>query len=298
VNHLDCLIIGGGPAGLTAAIYMARFRRSFRVIDGGSSRASLIPLSHNHAGFPDGVTGPELLGRMRAQAMRYGAEIEGGEVERLERSADGRFLAGVGGRTITAKTVLLATGAEDIEPELPGLEYAIRRGFIRHCPICDAYEVTDRKIALIGHGKCRVQEALFLRRYTKDLTILTLGSPLEMSAEDHAMLQRADIRVVDETVAALKIEGDRIGAWHMQSGEQHAFDSLYTALGSRMRSALAATLDAEMDEDGALVVDSHQQTSVPGLLAAGDVVQGVSQISVAMGQAAIATTRINASLDD
>jgi thioredoxin reductase (NADPH) len=102
--------------------------------------------------------------------------------------------------------------------------------------------------------------------------------------------------MVNDPVSRLVVEGDRIAAWHMASGEKHQFDSLYTALGSRMRSDLASRLGARADEDGALFVDSHQRTTVPGLYAAGDVVQGLSQISVAMGQAAIAATDINASL--
>ncbi|HEX2138373.1 MAG TPA: NAD(P)/FAD-dependent oxidoreductase, partial [Woeseiaceae bacterium] len=167
---MDCLVIGGGPAGLTAAIYLARFRRNFLVVDAGASRAEWIPVSHNHAGFPEGVPGAALLKRMRSQAARYGARIAPGEVKELVRLPDGSFSARNGPETITASTVLLASGVEDIEPKLPNLENAIRRGFIRHCPICDAYEMIDRKVALIGYGKYCIRECLFLRAYTADLT--------------------------------------------------------------------------------------------------------------------------------
>ncbi len=293
---LDCLVVGAGPAGLSAAIYLARFRRDAWVLDGGPGRASLIPLSHNHPGFPDGIAGPELLRRMRSQAERYGAVLKPGRVDRLERLEEGEFLAISGEHRIRTRRVLLATGAEDIEPELPGVENAIRRGLVRHCPICDAYEVVDQKVALIGYGKCRVQEALLLRGYTADLTILTLGRGLDISPEEQETLTSAGIRVLDEPVAELVVEGDRIAAWHMRSGGKHRFDTLYTALGSRIHSTLATDLGADVDEDGALLVDPHQRTSVPGVYAAGDVVQGLSQISVAMGQAAIAATDINASL--
>src|SRR5215218_6250161 len=113
---LDCLIIGGGPAGLITAIYLARYRRDTRVIDAGGSRAALIPTSHNYPGFPDGISGRELLVRLREQARRYGATLTAGSVERVELAADGTFRAFAGTETIAARTVVLATGAMDVEP--------------------------------------------------------------------------------------------------------------------------------------------------------------------------------------
>jgi thioredoxin reductase (NADPH) len=293
---MDSLVVGAGPAGLTAAIYLARFRRNFQVVDAGASRAARIPSSHNHPGFPDGIQGPELLRRMRAQANHYGARIVASEVNSLERLPVGTFSASIEGAVLRADTVLLATGAEDIEPGLPNLEQAIRRGFVRHCTICDAYEVIDRKVAIIGYGKCRIREALLLRVYTADLTLLTLGKELDIPPADKEALRGAGIRVIDEPVSEISVEGDAIAAWRMMSGKVHRFDALYTALGMRMRSELARELGAEHDEDGALIVDSHQRTSIRGLYAAGDVVSGLTQISVAMGQAAIASTAINNSL--
>jgi thioredoxin reductase (NADPH) len=293
---MDCLVVGAGPAGLTAAICLARFRRNFQVVDAGASRADWIPCSHNHPGFPDGIQGPELLRRMRAQATRYGTGIVAGDVNRLERLRDGTFSASIGGAILRADTVLLATGAEDIEPALPNLEQAVRRGFVRHCTICDAYEVIDRKVAIIGYGKCRIREALLLRVYTADLTLLTLGKELDIPPAEKEALREAGIRVIDEPVSEISVEGDAIAAWRMKGGEVHRFDAMYTALGLRMRSELARGVGAEHDEDGALIVDPHQRTSIRGLYAAGDVVTGLTQISVAMGQAAIAATAINNSL--
>ena len=293
---MECLIIGAGPAGLTAATYLARFRRRVLVVDGGASRASWIPVSHNLPGFPDGVAGPELLDRMRTQALRYGAEFVSGEVEQLKTLPDGRFVAMVGGQGIEAERVLLATGGLDVEPELPGVRDAVGRGLIRYCPVCDAYEVAGQKVALIASGKCRVKEALLLRAYTADLTILTLGQELHISAEERATLVDAGIRILEEPVAELSMDGDKIAAWHMQGGARHTFDTVYTALGVRIRSGLATALGAKADEDGALIVGDHQKTSVPGLYAAGDVVRGLSQICVATGQAAVAATDMNASL--
>jgi thioredoxin reductase (NADPH) len=295
---MDCLVIGGGPGGLTAAIYLARFLRDFLVVDAGASRAAWIPCSHNHAGYPDGgIPGPELLARMRRQAEHHGTRIVDAEVTSLERGGEGVFIAGFGGRTVEARRVLLATGSQDIEPELPGLDGAIRRGLVRHCPICDAYEVRGRKVAIIGYGKCSVREVMLLRGYTSDLTLLTLGRGLELPEDERAILREAGVRLIEEPVAGLTVEDDRITAWRMESGTELCFDTLYTALGLRGRSGLGASLGAEHDEDGMLVVDGHQRTTVPDLWAVGDVVQGLAQISVAMGQAAVAATDINNSLE-
>jgi thioredoxin reductase (NADPH) len=293
---MDCLIIGAGPAGLTAATYLARFRRRVTVVDAGHSRASCIPVSHNLVGFPDGLSGRALLDRLREQAMRYGADLEAGEVTHLAVADGGGFDVDIGRRTIQVPRVLLATGGLDVEPDLPGVRDAVHRGLIRYCPICDAYEVIGQKVGLIAFGQCRTREALLLRAYTADLTVLTLGQPMQMHEEERRALHEAGIAILDAPVANLSVEGDRIATWHMQDGSKHQFDSIYSALGTHVRSGLATGLGAAADEDGALIVDAHQETSVPGLFAAGDVVRGLSQISVASGHAAVAATHINRSL--
>jgi thioredoxin reductase (NADPH) len=295
---MDCLIIGGGPAGLTAAIYLARFRRRCLLVDTGASRAAWIPVSHNHPGFPDGIPGTELLARMRRQAQRYGAELVFGRIERLESRPDGSFVAWLDdGSRREAATVLLATGTDDIPPplDLSHLDEAVARGLLRYCPICDAFEITGRRIALAGSGKCRIREALLLRSYTADLSLLTLGDPWDLPEHERRTLQDAGIDIIEAPAIGLAIDGDCF-AVRTATGGTHRFASLYVALGLRARSALAVDLSATHDADGALIVDAHQQTSVPGLYAAGDVVQGLAQISVAMGQAAVAATAIQNSL--
>ena len=292
---MDCLVIGGGPAGLTAAIYLARFQRRFLVVDTGASRCSWIPISHNHAGFPDGIAGSDLIARMRVQAERYGAEIIRGRVEQLERSAGGGFTAVLAdGSRHETERVLLATGTEDVPPPLalPDRKQAVQHGRLRYCPICDAYEVRGRKVALAGSRRCRIHEALLLRGYTADLTLITLVNPWELPEEERSTLAAAGIAIIEPPASELVLEDDAI-AVHTSDGSMHRFDSIYVALGLCARSALAVALGAEHDADGALTVDAHQQTTVPGLYAAGDVVPGLAQISVAMGQAAIAATAIH-----
>jgi thioredoxin reductase (NADPH) len=146
----DTLIIGGGPAGLTAALYLARFRRNVLVIDGGKSRAALIPMSHNHPGF-SGIGGQALLEKMAQHALRFGATIENGAVDELKRN-DGGFIARTADRTFAARTVILATGIKDVEPELEGRDAALASGVLRYCPVCDGYEAIGKNIAVGGPG--------------------------------------------------------------------------------------------------------------------------------------------------
>lgn len=295
---LECLVIGAGPAGLTAAIYLARFRRRVVVADGGNSRAALIPVSHNQPGFVDGISGVDLLRRMRLQAIKYGAHIRMGEVTDLSRDDGGSFRARLEDRTIAAKTVLLATGVVDIEPELPDVRDAVRRGLLRHCGICDGYENLGHRIGVIGHGQSGLGEALFLRSYSDDITLMTTGKRLDLTPGERLRMTEASIKAVEEEIAQVRIENGRVVAFTGQSGTAYQFETIYSALGSLVRSTLARHLEARLDGRGCVLVDAHQRSSIPGLFAAGDVVSGLDQISVANGQAAVAATAIHNDLRD
>jgi thioredoxin reductase (NADPH) len=295
-STVDRLIVGGGPAGLTAATYLGRFRRNVLLVDGGDSRASWIPVTHNVLGFSKGITGSRLLTALREQADQYGARRLAGQIMHLKLQAVGRFSATWEHGQVSATKVLLATGGLDVEPEIENARAAVKAGLIRHCPICDAYEATGKRIALVAYGKCRTNEALLLRGYTSDLTVLTLGHPARLSTADMAILRGAGIKIVFQPIERLTRADKQIAAWPLDGSAPLMFDTIYSALGVELRSALAVSLGAEIDEDGALLVDRYQQTTVPGLYAAGDIVQGLSQVSVAAGQAAIAATAINASL--
>ena len=288
----DCIIVGAGPAGLTAAIYLARFHLSIRLFDSGTSRAALIPCTHNHAGFPDGISGQELLARMRAQAQRYGATIERERVTGIG-GQDGAFWVGTDRGTHPARTILLATGVVNLRPEgLAGAlhDEALARGLLRYCPICDGYEVTDRRVGVIGTGSHGAAEALFLRGYTADLTLISPHGEHALDAASNAQLEAAGIARVAGPCGGFAIEGERIA---LDTGHgRMAFDSLYPALGSHVRSELAAQAGAQRSDNDCIAVDDHQRTSVPGLFAAGDVVIGLDQISHAMGAAGVAATAI------
>ncbi|CAO3417455.1 NAD(P)/FAD-dependent oxidoreductase [Azospirillum endophyticum] len=294
-SMLDCLIVGGGPAGLTAAIYLSRYRRSVLVVDEAKSRCAWIPASHNLAGFTGGIRGTDLLVRIRAQAETYGARIETGSVRALERLSPGTgFRARLeDGRKVDTASVLLATGVIDGQPRMSDLYEAMQRGLIRTCPICDGYEVIDRRIAVLGHGAQAVGEARFIRTYSPYVTLLTLGEAMSLTVEEQGELDRAGIAVIEEPVTAVGIGEDQSTRLTLRSGSVLDFDTLYSALGITARSGLAQQLGADMDEDGRLIVDRHQRSSVSGFYAAGDVVSTLNQIAVAMGEAAMAATAIH-----
>jgi thioredoxin reductase (NADPH) len=280
---LDCLVIGAGPAGLTAAIYLARFRRSTRVVDAGHSRAKLIPTSHNYPGFK-GVGGEELLHKLREQALQYGVPFEHGTVEALRIDPSRAFCARMGADEVQARTVILATGIVDKKPSMT-VTSGDPRDIVRYCPVCDGFEAMDRKIAVLG-GEEAAKKALFLRTFSRDVWWFT-NSKVDAPQDAQSLGipcqgQAAHIETTARGVAVKTADG----------AIYHA-DLLYPALGCEGRSGLATKLGARCTAVGTLVVDEHQRTSVDSLYAIGDVVSDLHQITVATGHAAVAATAIH-----
>uniref|UniRef100_Q07KG1 Thioredoxin reductase n=1 Tax=Rhodopseudomonas palustris (strain BisA53) TaxID=316055 RepID=Q07KG1_RHOP5 len=287
-DALDCLVIGGGPAGLTAAIYLARYHRNVVVFDAGHSRAKLIPESHNYPGFPGGISGQGLLKALAAQAGDYGVKIVASTVTSLTPTQPG-FRVSADDRVVQARYVLLAAGIVDKHPQMNGLDRAIADGLVRYCPVCDAYEATDKRIAVFGAGADAASKAKFLRGYSASVTWLRPRDDRPVAT----MEADAGIAIVDG-VSELKRSGSEIHA--IANGKIHRFDIVYPALGCDVRATIATELGAATAESGCLKVDEHQRTSIEGLYAAGDVVSDLHQISVATGHAAIAATHIHKSL--
>jgi thioredoxin reductase (NADPH) len=300
---LDCLVIGGGPAGLTAGLYLARFKRSFVIVDAGAPRAAAIPKSHNIPFFPEGISGVDMIARQRETLLRYADSccLVQGRVVALSRSGNGFYAQIVDNpkvRNFETRRVILATGAQDVEIALPGLKDAVQRGIVRYCPICDGYEACDQKIGVIARGARGLSEAAFIARtYGVQVTVLTLGEPLQASSEELNRAQAQGVKIQTEPVQSLDIGGNGVAALCFASGDLH-LDTLYSALGLEPRSELAATLGATRDESGALKTDKHQQTSIQGLYAVGGVAEGLDQIVIAMGHAAIAATHVHNHCED
>lgn len=292
-DDFDCAIIGGGPAGMTAAIYLGRFRRRVALIDKGESRAALIPRSHNHPGYPDGIRGRDLLDRMRRQVGKLGVVTISGEATDIGYSPDGRFRV-VAGQTVMADHVILATGVRDRLPPVDDPLRHIREGLIRQCPVCDAYELIGQPVAVIGAGDSAAGEALFLSHYTPDITLLTLGKALEMSARVIAKLKKAGVRIVADKVSGW-VFGPAGVEVHLETG-QRRFAAVYSGLGTDPQNALARRLGVTLVQDARIGTDEHQQTTRKNVFAVGDVVTGLNQIAVAMAQAEVAASRIHTQL--
>jgi thioredoxin reductase (NADPH) len=291
-KRLDCIIVGGGPAGLTAAIYLARFHRQIVVVDDGNSRALWIPRSHNHAGFPDGIGGSELLSRMKSQAERYGAKLMQGRIDVIEGDA-GHFRACGEGLDLKARTVILATGTVNRRPNIDPVTHrdALNRGQLRYCPVCDGFEASGQAIGVIGADARGVAEALFLRTYSDNVTLLAVET-VEVDTDNRARLDQAGIKVEERPLARLDFSGHLVKA-HLEGGGELPFNTVYPALGSDSNDGLAQALALEMGDGCCIAVDQKQRSSRKGIYAAGDIVYALDQISVAMGHAAIAATTLH-----
>lgn len=299
IDPLDCLIIGAGPAGLTAAIYLTRFRRNIAIVDSGHSRAALIPTTHNCPGFPEGISGGELLDRLRAQAEHCDVKVRTGEVTELKHggnSFEGKISNTAnhnGASAVRATTILLATGTDDSRLDIADWKMCIKNQVIRLCPICDAYEVKDQNIALLSASPREgVNHALFLRSYSESVTLIYQAKAALTNAEKRK-LRNAKIDVIEDAGGSIHISEQTKPSISLSTGEELYFDVIYPMLGENPRSKLAIQLGARCNKQGKLIVDRHQRTTVPGLYAAGDVVDELNQISVAAAHAAIASTDIH-----
>lgn len=291
----DTLIIGAGPGGLTAAIYLRRFRRDILVVDKGHSRLDLIPITHNFPGFPDGIQGSQLLDNLRCQLGKYGGSVMPGEITGLARE-EALFVATLGETQVRARTVLLATGIADVGLPIENWHAAVAAGAVRLCPVCDGYDVTDKRIAVVSSAADPVGHALFMRTFSAHVTLFHRDPSLVLDAAQRARLDQARVRCIASPLKGIGMSERMQPILHTDDGEEHHVDVVYPMLGENARSELAVSLQAAVSDCQELLVDAHQQTTVPGLYAVGDVTRGLNQISVAAGQAAVAATRIHKQL--
>lgn len=293
MSPLDCMVIGAGPAGLTAAIYLARFRRNIMVIDSGLSRARLIPHSHNYPGFPEGVSGPILLERLRAQLGTCDAPVINGTVTAL-RKVGNIFQVNTLDGIWFARTIILATGIQDRRLPMESWEENIRMGIIRLCPVCDAYDHPGETIAVISAREHAAGHAQFLRTYFKNVS-LYLPSADELPVAEIERLTDAQVQLPLNTFESISLKNNK--PWvHCRDVKSVEYDAVYVMLGEAAGTNLARRIGASCSSEGKIIVGEHQSSTIEGLYVIGDAVSLLHQVSVAIGQAAIAATHIHKKL--
>ena len=288
----DVVVIGGGAAGLSAALVLGRARRRVAVVDSGTPRNA--PASHMH-GFisRDGTPPADLLAAARAELGAYGVECLD---DRVVGASAGFTVRLAGGGELSARRLLLATGAVDELSDIPGARERWGRDFL-HCPYCHGWEVRDRAIAVLGTGPGSAEHAQLLRQWSDDVTFLPHTYP--PSAEEKAALTARGIRIVEGAVERLSIGDDRLQAVELADGRRVPCAAVFIRPALRGHGdGLAEALGCELDEAGLVRVDAAGRTSVPGVWAAGNVTNPRAQVITAAGEGSAAAIAINADLVD
>jgi thioredoxin reductase (NADPH) len=288
----DCVIIGGGPGGLTAALYLGRFRRKIAIIENGLSRANYIPISHNFPTKVDGIPGKEVINNLKLQLTQYDLPFFHDTILNIIKNEDGSFTLHGKEDKYHSKNIIIATGVEDIRPDLPEALDATHKGLIRYCPICDGYEVRDKEVGVIGYDNHALNETIFLHTYTTKLTFFTSGKDFKLTIPEEK-IKELGIKIIRENIINIEYQSDKFIVIETALKQKFKLDTLYASIGLKPRSEFAIKVGVAVDEEKYIIVDKTQKTSVKGIYAIGDVVGELTQMSVALGHAAIAATEIH-----
>ena len=290
----DCVVIGGGPAGYTAAFYLARFGRSCALVQYGVPRARWIPKIHHLIGHEKNLSGPKLLKRMRDHASQLKIQVIKGEAK-VYREQKG-FRIEIGGSSITAARVILATGIQDHEPEFAETQLLKRKGYLRYCPICDGHDFKGLPLAVLVKDVAGIQEAEFIAKYTPDLHVIFLQK-ISLLPQHREILDQCGIKLHRRPVKKIDISKSPTGiVFHFSGGQSLTVRAAYVALGRAPIDSAYAHLKVKRTKEGFLRISSTHRTSISGLYAVGDCVNDLYQISVAAAHGAIAATDAHNSL--
>ncbi|MEU5881987.1 NAD(P)/FAD-dependent oxidoreductase [Spirillospora sp. NPDC047279] len=300
-NSYDVVIVGGGPAGLSGALALARSRRSVLVIDAGEPRNAPAAHAHNYLGR-EGVPPRELLAIGRDEVASYGGEIVQGTVTSVERAGRGFRVEPAGGSPVEARRLLVTTGLVDELPDVPGL--AERWGKdVLHCPYCHGWEVRDQAIGVLATGPMAVHQVKLFRQLSDDVTLFVHTAPAP-SQDERELLGRRGVKIVEGEVAGVEVQDDRLTGVRLASGEVVPRQALVVSPRFTARSGLLASLGlkpVDMEVNGH-VVASHIPsemggvTEIPGVYVAGNVTDPMAQVIGSASAGLMAGARINADL--
>ena len=292
----DVVVVGGGPAGLTAALYATRLGQDTAVVDRGGGRAAMMADTHNVIGVTEDVSGVEFLETATEQVESYGGDVHRAFVSDIERLSDEdpRFRLETDGESYVAKRVVLATGFSDARPDPPlpptgrGLHY---------CLHCDAYMFVDEPVFVMGAGDSAAYVAMIMLNFAERVDLLTRGADPEWSDETGELLDNHPVEVVHEDVESVdRDESGWLESFTFTDGTVREYRGGFPMYGSNYNTDLAEQLGCDLTDDGTIDVDDHGRTSVDGVYAVGDVTPGHNQIPVAMGQGAKAGIDIHMDL--
>jgi thioredoxin reductase (NADPH) len=290
----EVIVVGGGIAGLSAAIYLGRAQRDVAVIDSGHSMAKWEPVVQNYLGFPNGVGGEELLKNGRTQAKRYEARFIRDEIKSVSARKAIFVLKGKR-KTYRTKRLLVATGIFHLPPEIPGVKQCLGHSMF-FCKDCDGYRVRGKRIAIIGANNETVEYALGMLDYSACVIVATNGKRASWDKQHARWLEEYEIPVARNRISDVDHRKRKIRALEFARGRSVKIDYLFTTRGDIFHNQLARMLGAKIDPDGQIKVDQCMRTSVPRLYAAGCVTPANCQMIIAAGQGAAAAQAINRDL--
>lgn len=293
-NAREVIVIGGGVAGLSAAIYLGRAQRDTLVLDSGRSMAKWEPDVQNYLGFPKGVSGEQLLKAGQQQARRYDVVFMKDEIKSVRANRDCFVLRGKK-RTYLARRLLIATGIFHIPPNIPGVKECLGHSMF-FCKDCDGYRVRGKRIVICGANNEAVDYALGMLCYSPTVIVVTNGEKPHWSKKHAAWLKEYEIPVAKARITDLEHRRRKIFALVFSGGTRVKTDYIFTTRGDIFHTSLAKQLGAKLDEDGQIVVDHCMRTSVPRLYSAGCVTPANCQMIIAAGQGATAAQAINRDL--
>ena len=301
-TEYDVVVVGGGPAGLTAALYTTRLGHDTAVVNRGGGRAAMMLDTHNVIGVTEDVSGNEFLQTAIEQLEAYGTDYRRGLVTGVERLDVGEEADAVAGGTrrfrvetqsgdLLADRVVLATGFDDARPDPPLPRTG--RG-LHYCLHCDAYMFVDEPVYVMGHGEAAAHVAMIMLNFTDEVDLLLRGDEPTWSDETDRQLRAHPVDVIAEDVESIERGEDGwLEAFVFEDGTRRGYRGGFAMYGSEYNNDLARELGCEINDDGTVAVDDHGRTSVEGVLAVGDLTPGHNQIPVAMGEGAKAGLAIH-----
>lgn len=289
----DVVIVGAGPAGLSAALILARSRRNVLVCDSGKNRNARAKIMHGYL-TRDGINPLKFLQLAREELQEYKVAIEHTEIISINK-LDNKFeLVDSAGRAVYSKKILLATGLADKLPELEGINDFYGNN-VFHCSYCDGWEVRDKALAVFGKGKKAVEFSLSLKNWSKDIILCTDGD-VSLSEGSREILHKLGIKLNTEKIARLSGSNGLLNGIVFQNGDTVPRDALFFITSQKQRSALAEQLGCRFSKDGFILTDKKQRTNIKGVFAAGDAIKDMKFVIVAAGEGTKAGVSINAEL--